>query len=113
MCIPKPNPQVAQPTDIASVQSASGLEIGGSAAPRGAAQLGRLALRMGNTAQATSPSISASSQAQAQAASTVAPPPAPNASTNTPAAEAQIPGVGTSPGSLAGLRFGNFNTAFA
>lgn len=107
MCMPSPPSQVAPASPVPSMQAADNLQIGGAGAPRGAAQLGRLALRFGGSpSSSASPATSGAAAQQATAAPSVP-------SAFTPAAEAQQPGVGTTPGSLAGLRFGNFNTAFA
>lgn len=58
MCIPHADVTPPAPVAVPSLQSASGLDIGG--APRGAAQLGRLKLRLdgGNSAQAPTPAAS-------------------------------------------------------
>jgi hypothetical protein len=109
MCIPTRQPASPAMGTQSSVPAATSLTIGGAGAPRGAAQLGRLALRFGGQSSAT-PSTGAAQEAAALATPT---PAATNPAANTPANEAQIPGVGTIAGSLAGLRFGNFNSAFA
>lgn len=65
MCIPHADVTPPAAVAVPSLQSASGLDIGG--APRGAAQLGRLKLRLdgGNSAQA--PAAAASPLADALA----------------------------------------------
>lgn len=105
MCMSTPPPFNPQPSQFPSVQAATNLQIGGSGAPRGAAQLGRLALRFGG---GTSTPAAAAPPTQA---ATPTGPRDPAAPVN--ASEAQVPGVGTAPGSLAGLRFGNYTGAFA
>lgn len=111
MCIPHQN-MVPQPAAVSSTPAATNLQIGGAGAPRGAAQLGRLALRFGGAASGASTQSTASAQ-QTAATLGAAPVVASNPAANPAANEAQQPGVGTTPGSLAGFRFGNFNGAFA
>lgn len=102
MCVPKPSPIVPQPTPVPSMQAASSLSLANAGSPRGAAGLGRLQLRIGGGSSTPAPST----PAPQVAASTV-----PANPTNL-ATAAPYGGVGTSPGSLAGLRFGNYGAAF-
>lgn len=110
MCIPQRPSQAPISDAQSSIPAATSLQIGGMGAPRGAAQLGRLALRFGAaSSSAASATSSATAQQTAAALATPAAAPAPgNAATS-----AQVAGVGTAPGSLAGLRFGNFNQAYS
>lgn len=109
MCVPKPPAVVAPADPVPSMQAASSLTLANdSGGSRGAAQLGRLALRVGG----------GGSSAQSAAAPAPAPPPPPTQvapaaaqqSNQQPSATAApYSGVGTTPGSLAGQRFGIFN----
>jgi hypothetical protein len=108
MCVPKPQSSAAPPSAIPSMQAATNLSLANAGPSRGAAQLGRLALRIGG---------GSSAQAPADAAPKVATPATPAASSvqgfqATPATSADYGGVGSYPGSLAGLRFGNYGAAF-
>lgn len=67
MCIPKPDVSAPPPSNVQSLASATGLQVGG--APRGAAGLGRLKLRLDGKSSAT-PSPTPSQSAPTQDPST-------------------------------------------
>lgn len=76
MCIPKPPRPALPPSDVPSMQAASGLQVN---APRGASVLGRLALRIAGVNTQSSASANSASLALSQPAAQASAPRTPQA----------------------------------
>ena len=68
MCIPSPQVSAAPASQIPSMQDANNIDLGGQNAPRGAANLGRLMLRLGGNPTGVAPVTPAAPSGLAPAA---------------------------------------------
>jgi hypothetical protein len=93
MCIPQPKDPVIPPTNVPSMESASGLDLAG--VPRGAAGLARLKLRTGEAA-AASPAAKVTAPIAPSASSIAGVPARDGGDGSTPWARANVPNKGLS-----------------